>query len=263
LRAQNDVVSAWAKVGVFRRGRVWYLHYYEGGPTPPAKGRFQTGNQARQMAARSTANWKMGAPAALEALSRFSIPETAGAGGLTTMKTSAARLSRPSAANRAGPTQHLIQFPPETFPPCPAGVRTSAPGMRRSSSVYLRFDQVAPKWHPKARKTGLLRGQAGSSSSWRTLMWFHHINTFFCGRQVGYVAVQHDFLRDFWVGACWTPHNFSPYRVSPGNSMSPGFLRPRLLFAFAPPLTSHFHKCFWPSSPDRPPHTRWSCWRDT
>lgn len=134
------------KVRAYRRGRVWYLHYYEAGQRRrPRVGPDR--DLARQMAAQINGQLEVGAPAALS-FEPISIPELRERWldhHENVRRSSVQTIRRYRAA-----TQHLINFLQNVRP-----VRLASDFRSRHAEEfvrYLRSTKVAPNGHPKARK---------------------------------------------------------------------------------------------------------------
>ncbi len=134
------------KVRAYRRGRVWYLHYYEAGQ----RRRPRVGpdyNLARQMAAQINGQLEVGAPATLS-FEPISIPELRERWldhHENVRRSSVQTIRRYRAA-----TQHLANFLQDVRP-----VRLASDFRSRHAEEFvrhLRSTKVAPNGHPKARK---------------------------------------------------------------------------------------------------------------
>ena len=138
------------KVCAFRRGKVWYLQYYEGG----RRRRPRVGpdrNLARQMAAQINGQLEVGAPSALS-FDPISIPDLRSRwleNHEHVRRSSVQTIRRYRAA-----TEHLLVFARDI---CPVRLASDFRSRHAEEFVrYLRSLQVAPNGHRNARRRPLL-----------------------------------------------------------------------------------------------------------
>jgi len=137
------------KVRAYLRGRIWYLHYYEGG----RRHRPRVGpdrDQARQMAAQINGQLEVGAPAALS-YEPISIPDLRER--WLDHHEQVRRSSLQTIRRYRAATEHLLTFVENG---CPIRHASDFRSLHATEFVrHLRMLKVAPNGHRKARKRPL------------------------------------------------------------------------------------------------------------
>ena len=133
------------KVRAYLRGRIWYLHYYEGG----RRHRPRVGpdrDQARQMAAQINGQLEVGAPAALS-YEPISIPDLRER--WLDHHEQVRRSSLQTIRRYRAATEHLLTFVENG---CPIRHASDFRSLHATEFVrHLRMLKVAPNGHRKAR----------------------------------------------------------------------------------------------------------------